>query len=130
MQTILDFFDQRVLLSCEESKNIASCFQQYFKRLSNPNNFDLSVPFQEQKALYEELDKDVFQSIWTYVDSRRQVADGSKVDYKSISYNLSGKYRKFLNDVATAEHYFDQSVDRTYKKFCFAVTFPDERLFV
>lgn len=112
MQNILSFFDNYIIESCQNSDDISVCYQQYLDRLSASDSLNLGVPFEEQRILYlKEIEPQLFRDIWTYSPGRARKQDGSLQYHNSINYNPTGRYRKFLKDVAEVEPYFNQYVE-------------------
>ena len=112
LRAIVSFFDKYMLNACQRDSNIEACYQQFFDRLSNPNSFNIGIPFEDQSIFYlKDLDQKLFHSIWSYSPSRTQTADDYLQYYNKISYNPTGRYRKFLKNVSKAEPYFNKYVE-------------------
>ena len=112
MNSIVTFFDEYVQSNCQGGSKITVCYQQFFDRLYDPDNFNIGVSFDEQSEFYlQKLSPRVFNSIWSYSQARVKLADGQLQYYNSINYNALGEYRKFLKDVSEEEPYFKKYVE-------------------
>ena len=112
LEAIVSFFEGYALQDCQGSDSISLCYQQYLNRLWPTDSLIIGVPFKEQNIFYlADLDKGLFHSIWTYSPSRAHLGGDQWQYYNQIDYNRSGRYWKFLKDVAEVEPYFYKYVE-------------------
>ncbi len=97
---IQSYFDKSIgLTENENQENLEKVYTDFFLQNSNiekVSDFKLSINFNDQKKLYNQLDKKTFDNIWEISWSTKW---NSNDTLKHIQLNRHGKYTEFLKTV-------------------------------
>lgn len=110
LDSIRVYFNEQILYHCQDSKGLASCYRQFFELLRHQRSLDTLLSYEKQWKFYPKIDRQVFNSIWSYAVHRANETSSRKY-YNSIDYAPEGRYRKFLKEVSEDEPYFKQYVE-------------------
>lgn len=97
------FFDKSIgLTKSDKQEDLERVYTDFFLQnayIEKISDFKLSINFNDQKELYNQLDQKTFNNIWTISWSTKW---GSNDTLKHIKLNHQGKYVEFLK--ASGEH--------------------------
>jgi len=99
LEIINSFFLSQI---CENNqKKFSSCFKDNYWEIVSTGISPLieKLDYEKQLELYKKISKNTFKEIWNFEKLTRNV-NGIWKDYKSIGFNVFGKYQKFLKDVS------------------------------
>jgi len=113
------FFNEQLLQNCEGSQDLEVCYQQFFDRLKakisseKKENFELGLPIEKQKALYQQIDEILFKEIWRQSTSKAYAPSlDSMVSYSTIDFRTKDSlYIMYLKDVSQEEPLFAQYLE-------------------
>lgn len=95
LQKLTDFFQEQM---CGEKNNFKSCLDSIIPYLGEYGWQPIleNVDFEQQRALYNSFESNVFNEIWNFCRSRNPSEGWER---KSLCLNSNGKYVKFLEDL-------------------------------
>ena len=112
LETILVFFDNKI---CEteniNKSNISECYRSFFERMAEFEKtgiIEFRVPFEEQRNIYKIINQSTFDEIWIFGKSWKPKTNQT---FKSISYNLSGKYVEYLEELGKENKIIKNYID-------------------
>ena len=116
LETILNFFDNKI---CEteniNKSNILECYSSFFERMAkseNAGSIEFRIPFNEQENIYKLINQTTFDEIWIFGKNWKRETNQT---FKYLSYNLNGKYVKFLEKLG-----IENKVIKTYIESLYA----------
>jgi uncharacterized protein YozE (UPF0346 family) len=98
LKKIETFFINKICI--KNKKNHVKCFNKYFENIGKAKttgNFDLMIPFSEQKNLYSNIKKSTFDEIWIFEEYKNEI---NQKENKKLRININGKYFKFLENLS------------------------------
>ncbi len=94
---LLAFFEEHICAKqSADSINIASCYPHYFdslKKAAEEGNVIIGIPFDRQRALYEQISQTTFQEIWEF---GKRVKSHTTDTLRYLTYRQDGKFVAFL----------------------------------
>lgn len=97
LKKIQSFFDKSIgLTESDTQENLEKVYTDFFLQNSNIekiSDFNLSINFNDQKELYNQLDQKTFNNIWTISRLNKL---GSNDSLENIILNRQGKYVAFI----------------------------------
>jgi len=97
IQLLFDFFNESI---CSDSKNqeLTNCYKEFFKRMEKTEetgDFQLNIPFDRQKDIYQRFSDSTFSEIWSFARNWGY-RDAPQDTFRSVYFNPNGKYLAFL----------------------------------
>lgn len=106
---IQSFFDKSIgLTDTKNQKEIIKAYTDFFQlnsEIEKVADLDLPINFNDQKKLYNQLDKKTFEDIWSIGWSTKM---NSNDTLKNVELNRHGKYVEFLKTLGKQDSIIDK----------------------
>ena len=107
LDTVRTFFNQQILDMYSNGGDLEDCYQQYLESINTKSSLiQLNIAYDEQKGLYEKINKSLFFKIWKDSVTGRDPSTREMIKVRELGYNLKAEYMDFLKEVAQEEPYF------------------------
>ena len=109
LQLLFDFFNKSIC-SGVETQDLTDCYKEFFKRMeksSEANDMQLSIPFDKQMEVYNELSDLTFNEIWN-LDGTRVYLETPQDTFRIAYIDLDGKYLEFLKKTGESDKVIKQ----------------------
>jgi uncharacterized membrane protein len=104
LQLLYDFFTESICSEFGGTENIIECYEKFLEKSFNiysDGNFEISIPFDSQLKIYEQISSATFDEIWAFAKSWRP--RNQEDTLKMLDINTQSKYGSFLEETSITD---------------------------
>ncbi|MAC95547.1 MAG: hypothetical protein CMC96_08595 [Flavobacteriales bacterium] len=105
LQLLYDFFNQTI---CDSDQELENCYDDFFKKVklaADSGSMYLHIPFENQKAIYNEFQDSTFYQIWAF--GKTWTRENPNDTLREVYYRWDGKFMDFLRRAGKKDEFIN-----------------------